>query len=146
MLKIRLMQKDDIPRVLEIETSVFPHTSWAYNSFLNEISSEISFPYVLLFNNKIVGYIIFHIIYPEAHITNFAIAKEHQNKGLGKCLLEFAINKIKEKKVKSIFLEVRVSNIRAQYIYKKFGFKFIGIRENYYQNNNESAIIMALFF
>ncbi len=140
------MQKDDIPQVLEIETAVFPHTRWTYQSFLYEISSEVSFPYVLLFDNKIVGYIIFHIIYPEAHITNFAITKEHQNKGFGKYLLKFAINKIKEKKVKSIFLEVRVSNTRAQYIYKKFGFKPVGIRKNYYKNNNEDAIVMALFF
>ena len=35
------------------------------------------------------------------------------------------------------FLEVRVSNIPAQNLYKKLGFTEVGIREKYYQDNGE---------
>ncbi len=39
-------------------------------------------------------------------------------------------------------LEVRVSNIVAQNLYKKYGFKLAGIRKEYYSNNKEDAMIM----
>ncbi len=140
------MEDKDIPEILSIENKAFPHTRWNKQAFLYEISSKFSFPYGLFVNNKLIGYIIYHIIPPEAHITNFAIAAKYQNKGYGKFLLNFAINKIKELKIKSIFLEVRASNYKAQHIYKKFGFKQVGIRKKYYRNNKEDAIVMALFF
>ena len=47
-----------------------------------------------------------------------------------------------ENKAKYITLEVRVSNIPAINLYEKFGFKSLGVRKGYYQNNNEDALIM----
>ena len=39
-------------------------------------------------------------------------------------------------------LEVRVSNIVAQNLYKKYGFKLARIRKEYYSDNKEDAMIM----
>ena len=39
-------------------------------------------------------------------------------------------------------LEVRVSNLAAQRLYEKYGFRPAGIRRRYYSDNNEDAIIM----
>ena len=47
-----------------------------------------------------------------------------------------------EKKIKYITLEVRASNEKAKRLYEKFGFKSLGVRKKYYQDNNEDAIIM----
>ena len=44
--------------------------------------------------------------------------------------------------IKYITLEVRVSNVAAISLYEKFGFKSIGVRKKYYQDNNEDALIM----
>lgn len=41
-----------------------------------------------------------------------------------------------------INLEVRASNIKAQNLYKKFGFIEEGIRKKYYEDNKEDAILM----
>lgn len=139
------MEISDLDDVLEIEKRVFPYTSWSRISFEMEIYSPFSSPYVLLLENRVIGYIVFHTISEETHITNFAIQPEYQNKGYGKFLFKFAIDNIRNSKSKSIYLEVRASNLRAQHIYEKFGFKKIGIRKKYYSNNNEDAIIMALF-
>ena len=43
---------------------------------------------------------------------------------------------------KYITLEVRKSNARAIGLYEKFGFKSLGYRKKYYQDNNEDALIM----
>ena len=44
--------------------------------------------------------------------------------------------------IKYITLEVRVSNIKAIGLYEKYGFKSLGTRKQYYQDNNEDALIM----
>ena len=44
--------------------------------------------------------------------------------------------------VKYITLEVRVSNEPAISLYSKYGFKSLGTRKGYYQDNNEDALIM----
>lgn len=48
----------------------------------------------------------------------------------------------KENNINSLTLEVRESNIPAQSLYKKHGFKEEGIRKNFYNNPKENAIIM----
>ena len=44
--------------------------------------------------------------------------------------------------IKFITLEVRVGNIPAIGLYEKYGFKSLGVRKGYYQDNNEDALIM----
>ena len=39
-------------------------------------------------------------------------------------------------------LEVRKSNDTAQALYKKYGFREIGVRKGYYSDNREDAIVM----
>lgn len=43
-------------------------------------------------------------------------------------------------------LEVRISNIAAQKLYTKYGFRPEGFRKNYYQDTKEDAIIMWKYF
>ena len=53
-----------------------------------------------------------------------------------------ALNLCKKNNVIDINLEVRASNIKAQNLYKKFGFIEEGIRKKYYEDNKEDAILM----
>ena len=58
-------------------------------------------------------------------------------------LLREAIKKAREKGAKRLLLEVRVSNVAAQELYKKFGFRVAGVIESYY-SDGESAYLMNL--
>jgi len=88
-------------------------------------------------NGKVLGYIGVEKIAGEMHIINMAVHPDSRGKGIGKKLLEKALD---PKDV--VFLEVRVSNLPAQKIYEHFGFKNVGIRKKYYQDNDEDAYIM----
>jgi ribosomal-protein-alanine N-acetyltransferase len=44
--------------------------------------------------------------------------------------------------VVGLTLEVRVGNVPAQELYRKFGFVPAGIRKNYYVETNEDALVM----
>ena len=41
-----------------------------------------------------------------------------------------------------VFLEVRTDNIRAQRLYRRYGFSQIGIRKGYYQPSGADALVM----
>ena len=42
-----------------------------------------------------------------------------------------------------VTLEARVSNDIAQALYRKYGFKEVGIRKRYYSDNAEDAVVMT---
>jgi len=87
--------------------------------------------------DKIVGYIGIEKIADETHIINMAVDPDYRKQGIGTKLIEAILN---DKDV--FFLEVRVSNVAAQRLYKKFSFDVVGTRKKYYQDNNEDAYIM----
>jgi [ribosomal protein S18]-alanine N-acetyltransferase len=138
----RLMKKEDIASVYEVEKASFP-TPWSMDAFESELASNHLAHYIVIeVNDTIVGYGGFWSIIDEAHITNIAINPSYRGKKLGeylvKNLMEFAI----ELGAEMMTLEVRISNIVAQNLYKKFGFEEKGIRKGYYSDNGEDALIM----
>ncbi len=64
---------------------------------------------------------------------------EH-SKGYGRDLLNDCIAGIKARGGKSIFLEVAENNAPALHLFKKVGFKRIGLRPAYYKVSNEPSI------
>ena len=79
----------------------------------------------------------------EAHITTIAVREELHRKGIGELLLFTVFNRARELYANVVTLEVRVSNIGAQNLYLKYGFKQVGQRKAYYTDNREDAYIMT---
>ena len=79
----------------------------------------------------------------EAEILRICIKKDERSLGAGSFLFEKMMKEIYDRYVEKVFLEVRPSNTPAITIYKKHGFSETSIRKNYYQNPNESALIMT---
>ncbi len=91
----------------------------------------------------IVGFSGIWLLVDEAHITNIAVQRQYQGKGIGELLLIATIDLSRELKASIMTLEVRQSNTVAQNLYGKYGFKQAGIRRGYYLDNHEDAIIMS---
>lgn len=98
----------------------------------------------LLLNEYIIGYISVSYCIDTMDIISIVINKNYSKMGFGSTLLEYIINIARKKNIKSIFLEVRKSNIIAQKLYEKFNFKYINTRPNYYTNNHEDAYVYLL--
>ena len=82
------------------------------------------------------------IVFHEGDITNVAVHPDYRKQGVGNLLIDNLITLCKENNINSLTLEVRESNIPAQSLYKKHGFKEEGVRKNFYNNPKENAIIM----
>ena len=140
---IREMEYDDIDSILQIEELCYGAHHWSRESFLTELSNKISsYRCVLTPDKKCAGYIGIWKIVDEAHVTNLSVHPDWQNKKLAHRLLLASIDECYREKIKYITLEVRVSNKKAIGLYDKFGFKSLGVRKKYYQDNNEDALIM----
>ncbi|KKC30367.1 ribosomal protein S18-alanine N-acetyltransferase [Caldanaerobacter subterraneus] len=139
---IRPMTEDDIDEVMEIEKLSFT-TPWSREAFVGEVTKNSCARYIVAeVDKKVVGYAGFWVVLDEGHITNIAVHPEYRGRGIGSRLMEGLIDLAKKNGITSMTLEVRESNLVAQNLYKKFGFKVLGRREGYYQDNNEDAIVM----
>lgn len=139
----REMTIEDVDAVAQIEQDTFP-TPWSKQSFYTEIKENKIAKYIVaLRNNEIVGYGGLWHVFDEMHITNIAVLEEYRGLGIGQGLVCMLIEMAEsDELVDNIALEVRRSNFKAQSLYRKYGFKVVGVREKYYENNREDAYIM----
>ena len=73
-------------------------------------------------------------------VDNILVKEEYRSRGIGTKLMSYLVSEAIHHKVINITLEVRVSNIRAINLYKKFGFREVALRKYYY--GDEDAILM----
>lgn len=141
-LQIRFMEVDDIEGVLKVEHEAFT-IPWTRSAFVRELTENPFAHYIVAeWEGEIVGYCGVWIIADEASITNIAVHSEYRGKHIGEALLRSALEMALFAKAKTLSLEVRVSNVVAQSLYKKLGFQEGGIRKKYYTDNLEDALVM----
>ncbi len=133
-------QPEDLKDIVRIEKASFPDP-WTPSQLLFEIINEYSCGFVARNDERVVGYIFAMIVREMGYIGNLAVDPEHRRKGIGGKLLNRMLEKMKEKGVEEVFLEVRPSNKIALKLYETRGFERIGIRKRYYRNG-EDAILM----
>ncbi len=141
-LEISEMTITDLDEVMEIEQKAFS-MSWSRWMFERELlTSERSHFLVARSESEIVGYIGFWLPEDEAHIVTIAVQSDFRRKGVGSMLLASALALAVHLGADRATLEVRVTNIPAQELYKKFGFETISIRRKFYSDTGEDAYVM----
>lgn len=116
---------------------------WSYNILKQELENGKSKYFVAKQENEIVGFAGILLIIDEVNIMNIVVKKGKRKLGIGSLLLEEIIKYSKIYNATSITLEVNEKNIPAIKLYEKYGFKQVGFRKKYY-NNEDNAILMDL--
>lgn len=141
-LIVRAAELKDAPEIAEMEKLCFT-TPWSLESIQYEIADNKLALYVVgEVDGKVVGYVGIWLIVDEGHITNVAVHPDWRRKHIGEAIIKTLIDVTESHGVVAHTLEVRASNIPAQKLYEKFGFMSVGIRQGYYEDNGEDAIIM----
>lgn len=92
---------------------------------------------------EVTGFLMGREVADEAEVFTFAVAPKYRRQGHGAVLISAAIDGIRSRGIKNLFLEVRESNLGAIAFYEKFGFSKIGYRKIYYRDPEEPAITMG---
>ena len=117
---------------------------WSYNILKNELLNDKTTYIVAKENHQIVGFAGIMTCLDEATLNNIVVKKSCRGRGIGGELLDSIIELCGDLNMKSLTLEVDSSNTPAINLYKKFGFKNLGIRKKYY-NHTSDAIIMTKY-
>jgi ribosomal-protein-alanine N-acetyltransferase len=145
----RPMKVEDVEQVYEIDVKSFS-LPWSSRSFRYEVTeNKASRPWVVEWRDpagqsQLAGMLVMWLVIDEAHVGTFAVHPTFRRRGVGQRLLARALLDAYEQGIRTIFLEVRRSNVNAQALYRKFGFIEDGVRPRYYVDNNEDALLMSL--
>jgi ribosomal-protein-alanine N-acetyltransferase len=141
-----------IDAIAEIERSSFV-APWSRKMLLSELEGhDFSHAHIAKIQEDptkrpvIAGYIFFWSVADEIHIINIAVHPRFRKMGIGRRLLQVALDYGRKTGARHAFLEVRVSNLNAQHLYTKMGFKVTGMRRGYYTDNREDALVMKYVF
>ena len=144
--RLRKMEAPDLEAVMAIESVAHPH-HWSTELMRRELGHDWST--ILLCEEldaagkaRLLGFLIFWLVHDELHVLNLATSPTERRRGVGRTLLEAAIERGRQHRCTLATLEVRRSNDPAIALYKMYGFRAVGIRPNYYVDEGEDAIIM----
>jgi ribosomal-protein-alanine N-acetyltransferase len=145
-LAIARYVRGDLDEILAIERASFPHP-WSPEMFDEELNNRLCHIFVARERfgggNRVAGYVCFWLFLAEMHLLNIAVDPASRRRGIGASLLARTMDFARERGVKMAFLEVRRGNRAAQSLYRRFGFRDMGVRPRYYEDG-EDAIVMLL--
>ena len=139
------MRGHDLDRVMEIEVASSP-SPWSRQVFAEELARDFAHVWVVreVPGSAAVAFLNFWSVADEIHVLNLATHPEHRRRGHAARLLERVIARARDEQARVLTLEVRRSNVPAQTLYRRFGFRAIGVRAAYYADNQEDALVMLL--
>lgn len=137
------MRRRHLRAVLRIEAQVYARP-WSLGLFVSELALRSARAYqVAKVDGTLVGYAGLMLTGGDAHVTTIAVEPAwHRHQVATRLMLNMA-ELARARGATVLTLEVRVGNHGAQALYRRFGFRPVGIRRNYYTETNEDAIIMS---
>lgn len=151
-LVIRPAEESDLPEILRIERTSFADP-WSRESFITSLELERMRFLVAeerrdgdgggeVGDSTLLGYVIALVVSEEAEVANLAVATNVRRRGVGGLLLDRITDDLALRGVRSLYLEVRESNLAARALYESRSFVQVGRRKGYYRNPPEDALLL----
>ena len=134
MISIKQIYEKDIDLCFKLDSNTI--SLWSKKQWANEFKKEGTKIFGLLITNLVIGICVFQVVLDEAQINYFVVSEKFRKKGYGSYLMSYLIKKCKKLNLKKILLEVSQGNLTAERFYNRFDFSTVGIRKNYYKDNN----------
>jgi [ribosomal protein S18]-alanine N-acetyltransferase len=138
------MREQDLDEVMAIENVIYSHP-WTRGNFGDSLRAGYACR-TWRHDGELAGYFVVMAAAEEAHLLNLSIAPGYQRSGHGSALLREAAAVAMNLGARNLFLEVRPSNLAAQALYRRFGFRKVAVRHDYYpaHTGREDALVLTL--
>ena len=141
-MNIREALPTDIPQLFLLESSCFADP-WSQKSLRDTLNEDHSYMLIAEENGRICGYLNTTFVLDEMNLNRICVLPQYRRIGLGTALVGRMFDYARTHGICTIYLEVRESNDSAQRVYRRFGFKVVGERANFYQNPTETGLVMS---
>lgn len=139
---VRELKVEDSAAVAEMEQQIFSD-SWSEKSVLETVQQKQSVCFAAEKAGHLLGYLLAYHAADEAEIARIAVQKEARRQGAAGKLMQAFEHYCEEHKMEKLLLDVRESNEAARSFYTKNGFVEDGIRQGFYVNPSEDAVLMS---
>lgn len=140
-MRIVKMQPEHVAAVAEMERQCFSDP-WSEKSVASELDNPLSLWLIAEADGVVAGYVGSQTVLDSADMMNLAVSPSFRRQGIGERLVNSLTEALAEKGVKTLLLEVRISNEPAKELYHKLGFEIVGKRPRYYEKPREDALIL----
>lgn len=139
----------DAVLAVECEVYAFP---WTRGNFIDSIAAGYIAQVLHGAQGGLMGYLIAMEGVDELHLLNITVAPASQGCGHARFMLDELCALGRARGAQVLWLEVRSSNLRARAVYKRYGFREVGLRRGYYPaareqypGGREDALVMSHF-
>lgn len=140
---------DDVDAIVELERLCFSHP-WSARHFKDAMRNAPRTRVLVLREPFAAGdpgrgiraYSVVQAVADEMHVHNLAVEPEGRRHGLGRLLMDLALDWGRRRGARRAFLEVRPSNTAALALYRSMGFRTLSLRRRYYQHPIEDALVL----
>lgn len=141
-IRVRIAKSSDLDDIYELDMQTFA-MPWSKEALSYDIlENDNAFVIVAEYEGEFAGYADIWTVLDEADLNSIAVRVDFRRKRIGDAIMLAMTEMLSANGVETINLEVRVSNMPAIKLYKKYGFKECGVRPGYYLDNGEDALIM----
>ena len=138
-----VLRVTDVDDVIEIERASFA-TPWTRDQILQQIGDEHhGYNPVVRSGGRPIAYACLRLLEGLAEVHSIAVSPSYRGRGLGARLLRHALLEAARRGCSRAMLEVRPSNVVAQRLYERFGFRRVGFRRGYYQDGEDAWVLAA---
>ena len=139
------LQTHCLGAVLSVEQCVYPHP-WTHLNFVDAVNSGYE-SQLLMAGDTLLGYFVAMKGVDEVHLLNITVAPACQRQGWSRVMLDALALWARGQGAQWLWLEARVSNLRAMQVYDAHGYRRVGYRKAYYpagDGQREDAVVMSL--
>jgi len=141
-----MLTASDLDTLVAVESSAYAFP-WSRGNFIDSLNAGYLGRKRVDAAGRWLGYFIAMPGVQELHLLNLTVVPEHQGRGHARAMLDRLLDEARSLGAQRVWLEVRVSNERAQALYRRYGFREVGMRRGYYPAgalSRENAIVMSL--
>jgi ribosomal-protein-alanine N-acetyltransferase len=134
----------DVPTIAAIERAAFPDP-WSARMFAVCLHSDVHMVLVAKCveeQGPVVGFVVIQIVGADAEVLDIAVTASERGHGVGRALLDAALDRCVRRGVAGVTLEVRESNVAARALYASRQFHIVGRRRRYYHSPVEDGLVL----
>ncbi len=134
---LRAATVDDAADLATLHGACFAQ-GWAQQEFERLLSEQAARAHVASAGGRgaLLGFVLSHVVVPEAEVLSIAVTSDARNRGLGRELLGYHLARLAAEGVTTSFLEVEEGNEPALKLYVRTGYQQVGRRKGYYRGTD----------